>query len=283
MDNRHNKLHPSFSFFDEEFNPGNYLIDFFSDQFSFHPHSSNIKNHIKSLNDITFRVLSSPSSSIIISNASIKNYIATSISHIYLYNKPIIKIIHKAVNVTTTEAELFAIWYSINQAVSITNINHIVVIMDSLHAAKKIFDSLLHSFQIHSMVISHELRDFFSKNINNYIEFWDCPNKQKWLLYALVDKDSQRFNSIPIFSYKSSWDFCKKQECDFVLLQWKMSFQVADFKGRNFLELLDNNLNPIELLTIKDSPWLQHFGHSNSLCARATRAIVNYALIDELL
>jgi len=87
--------------------------------------------------------------------------------------------IHKAVNITTTEAKLFAIWCGINQAVGITNVNHIVVIMDSLHAVKKIFDSSSHSFQIHSAAISHKLRDFFSKDVNNCIEFWDCSSKQK--------------------------------------------------------------------------------------------------------
>ena len=60
-----------------------------------------------------------------------------------------------------------------------------------------------------------------------------------------------------------------------------MSFQVSDLKGRNFLELLDSDQNPIELSTIKSGPWLQHFGHFNSLCARATRAIVNHASTGE--
>jgi len=60
-----------------------------------------------------------------------------------------------------------------------------------------------------------------------------------------------------------------------------MSFQASDLKGRNFLELLDNNLNPFELPTIKGSPWLQYFSHSNSLCAKAIRAIINHVLIGE--
>ena len=184
-------------------------------------------------------------------------------------------------NITTTEAKLFAIWCGINQVASIANINHIVVIMDSLHAAKRIFDSSLHPYQIQSAAISHELRDFFLKDINNCIEFWDCPSKQKWPLHALVDKDSKSSDSIPIFPCKSSWDFCKKQECDSILSQWEMSFQVADLKGKNFLELLDNNLYPIELSTTKGGPWLIHFGLSNSLCARASRAIVNHAPISE--
>ena len=165
--------------------------------------------------------------------------------------------------------------------VGITNINHIIVILDSLHAAKRIFDSSLHLYQIHSAAISCKLRDFFLKDVNNHIKFWDCPSKQNWLLHSLMDKDSKSFNSVPIFSYKSSWDYCKKQECDTVLSQWKMSFQMSDIKGKNFLELLDSDLKPIKLLAIKGSPWLQHFGYSNSLCTRATRAIVNHAPIGE--
>jgi len=60
-----------------------------------------------------------------------------------------------------------------------------------------------------------------------------------------------------------------------------MNFQVSDFKERNFLELLDDDSNSLELSTIKGRLWLQYFGHSNSLCTRATRAIVNYAPIGE--
>ena len=204
MDNRCNKLFSFFSAFDKEFNPGNWIIDSFPDQFSFHLHSSNVKNHIKNLDDITFRALSNPSSSIIVSDVSIKNHVAMSISYIYSYDKPIIKTIHKAVNVTTTGAKLFAIWCGINQAVSITNINHIIVITDLLHTAKKIFNFLLDPYQIYSTAISQKLRGFFLKDINNYIKFWYCPSKQNWPLHLLVDKDSKSFDSVPIFLCKSS-------------------------------------------------------------------------------
>ena len=60
-----------------------------------------------------------------------------------------------------------------------------------------------------------------------------------------------------------------------------MFFQVSDFKGKQFLDLLDNNLNIIESLYIKGEPWIKHFGHSNLLYVRAMRAITNYALIRE--
>ena len=60
-----------------------------------------------------------------------------------------------------------------------------------------------------------------------------------------------------------------------------MTFQVSDGKGRNFLDLVDNDYGDIELSYTKDSPWLQAFGHLNLLCACATRAIMNHALIRE--
>ena len=56
-----------------------------------------------------------------------------------------------------------------------------------------------------------------------------------------------------------------------------MTFQALDLKGNQFLDLLDNNNNIIELSYVKEGLWLKMFGHSNSLCAHATRAITNHA------
>ena len=78
---------------------------------------------------------------------------------------------HHAINVSTTKAELFAIRYDINQAVSILHIKCIIVITDLLHAVKKIFDSSSYLYQIHLAAISCELRDFFNEDIDNYIKF----------------------------------------------------------------------------------------------------------------
>jgi len=87
--------------------------------------------------------------------------------------------IHHAVNITSTEAELFAIKYRINQANNISNVKHIIIVTDFLHVAKKIFDSSMHPYQIYSAAISWELRDSFKKDNNNHIDFWDCLSKQK--------------------------------------------------------------------------------------------------------
>jgi len=61
-------------------------------------------------------MLSDSKTAIIVSDASIKNQVATSIAHIHVHNNPIIKTLYHEINVTSTEAELSAIRYGINQA-----------------------------------------------------------------------------------------------------------------------------------------------------------------------
>ena len=219
MDNKHNEFFPSFSFFNKEFKPGNRLIDLFSDCFSCYFHSSNTKKHIEKLDEIALRASSNSSSTIVVSDTSIKNHVATSISHIHSFNKPVIKTEHRAINITTIKAELFAIRCGINQAVANSDINHIVVVTDFLHATKRIFNSSVHPYQIHSAVISQEIREFFSKDSCNCIEFWDCPSKQKWPLHYSVDNDTKRIVFTPLFLCKSSWDFCRKTESNSICSQ----------------------------------------------------------------
>jgi len=109
VNEKHNKFFPSFSFFNEEFKPGNCIVDIFPDQFSFHPHLMNIKKHMKNLDEVIFKASSNPSSTIVVSDASIKNQVATSISHIHSFDKSIIKTLYRAINITTAKGELFAI------------------------------------------------------------------------------------------------------------------------------------------------------------------------------
>ena len=122
---------------------------------------------------------SSPSMALVITDTSIKNDIATSISHIHIANLPLIKMVHHTVFVSSTEAELFAIRCSINQACIKENISKIIIITDSIHVAKKIFDSKLHPFQTHTLAILSKLRHFFNINQENSIEFWECSSHLK--------------------------------------------------------------------------------------------------------
>jgi len=125
---------------------------------------------------------------IIVTDASIKNHVTTSITHIHIYNCSVIKTVYHAVNITTTKAELFTIRCGINKAICIPKIKRIIVATDSIHTAKRIFDSLVHPYQIHSVAISHKLRDFFEQSSNNTIKFWDCPSHYEWSLHTIIDK-----------------------------------------------------------------------------------------------
>ena len=152
MDNRFNEVFLSFSPFNYEFSPGNKLIDVFSNYFSFHSLNKksdhNVKSQLLKLNSITLQALLDPYLVVIVTDASIKNQVATLILYIHIYNRPVIKIIHHTVNVMSTEAELFVIRCSINQAICLPNVKCIFVIMDSIHTTKKIFDSSSHLYQI---------------------------------------------------------------------------------------------------------------------------------------
>ena len=125
------------------------------------------------------------------------------------------------------------------------------------------------------------MQRFFNSNLNNSIEFWECPSHLKYGLHLNVNKDSKSFHPTPSYPSKISWDYCKKINSDNTINLWKMTFQAFDGKGNNFLDLLDDDYNPIIPSYIKGGLWLQALGHSNSLCARATRAITNHAPIGE--
>jgi len=214
----------------------------------------------------------------VVTDTSIKNNVATSIAYIHVCDKPVIKTIHHAVNVLTTEAELFAIRCGINQATNIPDILKIVIITDSLHTSQRIFDSSVYPYQIHAAAISKELRRFFIKSCNNSIE---CPSQCNWSLHKAVDIETKHLCSQPLYPCKSSWDFSKKSKCDNILSNWKMTFQASDLKGHHFLDLSDEDSNPLEPTYAKGGSWLKYFGHSNSPCTRVTRVIVNHAPIGE--
>ena len=137
----------------------------------------------------------------------------------------------------------------------------------------------MHPYQLQSVLISQDLREFFKKDNNHLIKFWDCPSNQRWYLYGIVDKETRKFNISPIFSCKLSWDFSRKTECKSILNFWRITFQASDDREHHFLDLLDENSNPLKPSTANGGLWLKHFSHSNLLCARATRVIVNHTPI----
>ena len=202
----YNKLHRIFSLFsplDSELNPDSRVINIFQDRFTF-----NLANKAKNnsacsqqLNDITISSSISLHMAIVVSDASIKNDIAILILHIHIQDKPLIKIVHHMAYVTSTKAELFMIRCEINQACIKEDISRIIIITNSIHVAKKIFNTKLHPYQIHTTAILKELKQFFSKYQGNHIEFWECPSRLKQNLHKSTDRDSKEFN--PILLQKS--------------------------------------------------------------------------------
>ena len=281
--NRVNEYFPSFNPLNLEFYPGLRVIDNFSDHISFNLFNKEKDNKscTQSLDEIVLESSSSSSVTIIASDTSIKNNVATSIAHIHTHDKPLIKTIHHAVNITSTEAELFATRCGINQAMCINNISKIIVITDSIHMVKRIFDPSIHLFQVQSAAVLFDLRYFFNCHANNSIEFWECPSCLKWHLHNEVDKETKMFKPLPLYPCKNSWNFSKKYKSDNILNAWKMMFQASNLKGNQFLDLVNDNNNIIKPTYVKEGSWLKVFGHLNSLCAHATRAITNHAPIGE--
>jgi len=260
---------PAFSPLHSELFPGSRIVDNFPDQFSFNlaNKGKNDKLCFQQLDNMVLQSFSLPSMAIIVMDASIKNDIATSISHIHLVDHPLIKTVHYTAFITSTEAELFTIRCDVNQACNKENVSKIIIITDSIYAVRKTFDSKSHLYQIHTIAILSELCHLFAISQKNSIEFWECPSYLNWRLHKAINKDSKSFNPLPIYSCKISWDYCKKIDSDNIIKQWKMIFQALDEKGRHFLELVDNDFKDIKLSYTNSSPWLQLFGHLNMLCA----------------
>ena len=184
-------------------------------------------------------------------------------------------------NISTTEAELFAIRQGISQAAYTNGITNIAVVIDAIPAAKRIFDTSCHLFQLHSISISHNLRAFFSRDPRNFITFWNCPSDDNWPSHHLVDKESKSSRFNPILPSKTSWDHSRRDKCNLIIRKWQMYFQASGYRGKNFLDLNNNNNKPIQPSYSKGGAQLKHFSFSNSLCTQVTRLITNHAPIGE--
>ena len=108
IDNRFNKVFHLFDPLNPEFCPGNRVIDNFSNCFSFHLFAKSkdcsSKLHIQQLDALVINSSSSVTNALIIMDASIRNNVALSITHIHVHDKPVVKTLYHTINVTSTEA-----------------------------------------------------------------------------------------------------------------------------------------------------------------------------------
>ena len=198
MDNKFNEVFPSFDFLNPEFKLDNRIIDSFTNHFLFHLFSKSndylFKNHIQQLNNLAIESSNTLSNVLIVTDASVKNNVTLSIVHIYVHNRPVIKTLHHAVNITSTEAEFFIIRYGINQVAYLQDISKIIVVTDSIHAAKKIFNLFSNMLQKQAALILNDLRKFFNCHYENIIEFWEYPSKSNWKLHKIINIKTNPFN-----------------------------------------------------------------------------------------
>jgi len=116
VNNRLNGVFPSFI---REFSSENRLINIYPSHFSFYfidKHKKGKKAYIWKLNDLILQVSDNLKMTIVVSDTSIKNQVVTLIVCIHVHDNTVIKTLYHAVNITFTEAKLFTIRYSINQA-----------------------------------------------------------------------------------------------------------------------------------------------------------------------
>ena len=118
MNNRFNEVFPSFDLLNFEFSSSSRIINTYTSHFFFHPFSKQGKDSLLSclhqLDNLAVVFSENSLYTLVITDVSIRNNVATSIAHIYIYDKSVVKTLHYAVNITSMEAELFAIRCSIN-------------------------------------------------------------------------------------------------------------------------------------------------------------------------
>jgi len=87
-----------------------------------------------------------PNTLFIVSDTSIKNNIAISVIHIWREQALVTKTTHHVMNVTSTEAKLFAIRCGISQVTYIQDILQIVIVTNAILATKRIFNTSCHPY-----------------------------------------------------------------------------------------------------------------------------------------
>ena len=139
VNNQLDEIFPSFDSLNKEILLGFWLIDTFSNCFSFF--SVNRKQ-----NNLYEDSLINQDTVFIIADVSIINNVATSVSYIQREWDIIVKIVHHATNVNFMEAKLFTIRYGINHAMQLQDISCIISVTDAISAAKWIFDISTHLY-----------------------------------------------------------------------------------------------------------------------------------------
>jgi len=243
---RFNSLYP-------EIRPGCRLLDNFPDHVSFHPcdHSNGCtrKLQFNALDRLCHEASSDPSTLVVATDASVispRNMQAVSVVHFWRLGAQVSSFKAPAGRATALDAELFAIRLGIVKATSF-DVKCIVIITDSLTAARRAVDASVHSGQVHSLAIIQALRGFFTNHSDRSIHFWDCPSKAQWSLHFLAHEDATSTKIAAGHHPATSLDTLQSKSATACLDAWRTSFARPSSQSRHFLPLkggIKNLLQP---------------------------------------
>jgi len=146
---------------------------------------------------------------------------------------------------TALDAELFAIRLGVVKA-TFFDIKRIVIITDSLTAARRAVDASVHSGQVHSLAIVQALRAFFTNHPDHSIHFWDCPSKAQWSLHFLAHEDTTSIKIAAGCHPATSFDALQSKSAAACLDTWRTSFAHPSSQGRYFLALKGGTKNLLQ-------------------------------------
>ena len=123
----------------------------------------------------------------------------------------------------------------------------IVIITDSLTAARRAVDASVYSGQAYSLAIVQALRGFFTNHPDCSIHFWDCPSKAQWSLHFLAHEDATSTKIAAGHYLATSLDALQSKSTTACLNAWRTSFAHPSSQDRHFLPLkggIKNLLQP---------------------------------------
>jgi len=200
---------------------------------------------------------------------SSRNMQAVSVAHFWRLGEQVSSSKAPAGRATALDAELFAIQLGIVKATSF-DVKRIVIITDSLTAARRAVDASVHSDQAHSLAIVQALRGFFTNHPDCSIHFWDCPSKAQWSLHFLAHEDTTSTKIAAGRYPATSLDALRSKSAAACLDAWRTSFACPSSQGRHFLPLKGGIKNLFQPSYAKGRDWLLFIGKSVTLCTRTT-------------
>jgi len=184
-------------------------------------------------------------------------------------------------NITSVEAELMAIHSSLISAMEYQDVHEIIVITDSITAAKKIFKSHINPLQTSIIPIATGVKEFLVRDNCNCIHFWYCPSKAEWPRHKIVNTQVKEADDFPILPSKISFLFSRKKKCNDILKEWQDTFPNNRKRGQLFLDFEDDKGKVLKPTYTNGGLWLPFVESSNSLCARFTCMTTRHAPISE--